>query len=70
MIATAVAVAAAAALASVSAQPFQPNTGFLPAGSLRTSDYDGPYDLSLLSTQARVRYARQLHRDTAVHISC
>lgn len=39
-----------AALAS--AAPFQPGQGLLPLGNLRTSDYGGPYDLSLLDQQA------------------
>ena len=43
-----------AALAAVAAgQPFQPGSGVGPLGSLRTSDYAGPYNISLLSTQVR-----------------
>ncbi|KAL3146076.1 hypothetical protein ABBQ38_015425 [Trebouxia sp. C0009 RCD-2024] len=33
------------------AQPFAPGQGLLPSGNLRTSDFDGPYNISLLSTQ-------------------
>lgn len=34
-----------------SAQPFLPGAGILPGGNIRTVDNDGPYNLSLLTTQ-------------------
>ena len=37
-----------------SAQPFQPGSGAGPLGNLRTSDYDGPYNVSMLSAQVRL----------------
>lgn len=46
------ALVALAFAAVASAQPFQPGQGLLPLGNLRTVDYDGPYDLSLLDQQA------------------
>ena len=48
-------VAAAVLLGSAAAQPFQPGSKLAPLGSLRTSDYDGPYNISLLSTQVRIQ---------------
>lgn len=42
----------AIACAVVDAQPFQPGQGLLPGGNIRTVDFAGPYNLSLLSTQA------------------
>lgn len=44
--------AAAVLLSTAQAQPFQPGQGLAPLGNLRTSDYDGPYNLTLLSAQA------------------
>ncbi|KAK9915431.1 hypothetical protein WJX75_009080 [Coccomyxa subellipsoidea] len=37
---------------TASAQPFLPGTGFIPLGNLRTTDNGGPYNISLLTTQA------------------
>ena len=55
MLASAAAVTAAASLlAGVAAQPFQPDSGIAPLGSLRTSDYDGPYNITMLSAQVRM----------------
>ncbi|KAK9826220.1 hypothetical protein WJX74_000769 [Apatococcus lobatus] len=48
----AVALAALALLATAAAAPFQPGTGLLPTGNLLTSDYGGPYNLTLLPVQA------------------
>ena len=45
--------AALGLLCSATAQPFQPHAGVAPLGSLRTSDYDGPYNLTMLSAQVR-----------------
>ena len=44
---------ALACLAGCLAQPFQPGQGVLPLGNWRTSDRDGPYNLTLLPVQAR-----------------
>ncbi|KAK9838436.1 hypothetical protein WJX84_012138 [Apatococcus fuscideae] len=41
-----------ALLATAAAAPFQPGTGLLPTGNLLTSDYGGPYNLTLLPVQA------------------
>ena len=38
-------------LALVLAQPFQPGQNLAPLGNLRTSDFGGPYNLSLLNVQ-------------------
>ncbi len=44
---------AIACLAGCLAQPFQPGQGVLPLGNWRTSDRDGPYNLTLMPVQAR-----------------
>ena len=44
---------ALASLAGCLAQPFQPGQGVLPLGNWRTSDRDGPYNLTLMPVQAR-----------------
>ncbi|DBB03426.1 hypothetical protein WJX82_005723 [Trebouxia sp. C0006] len=41
----------AVCLGVATAQPFAPGQGFLPSGNLRTSDFDGPYNITLLDTQ-------------------
>lgn len=45
-------VCVAAAVGLSYAQPIQPGQGNVPLGNLRTSDYDGPYELTYLSQQA------------------
>lgn len=50
-VAVALTVALAAALTPALAQPFQPGSGLTPLGNLRTSDRDGPYNVSLLGVQ-------------------
>ena len=57
---TLAAAAASSLFAGVAAQPFQPGSGLTPLGSLRTSDYEGPYNISLLSTQVRAAFALHL----------
>ena len=42
------------------AGPIAPGQGFLPLGNLLTSDFGGPYNLSLLATQENeIKGARQ-----------
>ncbi|KAA6426930.1 MAG: hypothetical protein FRX49_03254 [Trebouxia sp. A1-2] len=41
----------AVGLTLVAAQPFQPGQNLVPLGNLRTQDFGGPYNLTLLSTQ-------------------
>jgi hypothetical protein len=57
------ALAALALVCPTAAQPFGKDQGLLPSGNLRTSDEDGPYDISLLSTQAHEVRAAQAFRN-------
>lgn len=81
----AAATAAVAALLFVSAapsalaQPFQPGFGLSPLGNLRTTDRDGPYNISLLDVQiaevqagahARANYTDQDIIDFLVNVEC
>jgi hypothetical protein len=54
---------ALALLATAAAQPFGKDQGLLPSGNLRSSDEDGPYDISKLSVQAHEVRAAQAFRN-------
>lgn len=69
----------AAVVAPVTAQPFQPGQGLTPLGDLRTSDRDGPYNLTLLDVQvnevkagaaARANFTDKDIIDFLVNVEC
>lgn len=47
-----------ACITTATAQPYLPGSGFAPLGNIRTTDQDGPYNLTLVPTQvAEIRGA-------------